>query len=394
MKNSYTLVINPGSTSRKYAVYDGEECIARLHFEHQDGRVVCGRWHGDYHDKVDFDPEALRFATKLASEQLEELGVVGEGRRIAHVAMRVVAPSSEFLHHRKLTPSVVKLLESLKQRAPLHIAATLEELTYVRKHFPAADVYGISDSAFHITKPDYAWNYGLPIEDADKHDIKRFGYHGLSLASAVEALVAADKLAKRVVICHLGGGASVTAVHNGRSLDSTMGYSPLEGLIMATRSGSIDAAATRDLKRALGLQDAGMEEYLYKHSGLLGLSNLSDDIRDLLRAERDGHHLARLALRTYIHSVRKGIGQMAGAMGGVDVLVFTGTVGERSVVMRRRIADGLAYLDMTLDVDHNHACTKPEGVECISKLAASRPVYVVPVNEERQMALAVQSLLT
>jgi acetate kinase len=236
-----------------------------------------------------------------------------------------------------------------------------------------------------MTKPDFAWNYGIRLEDADKHDIKRFGYHGLSLASVIHTLRAYEKLPPRVVVCHLGSGASVTAVYHGKSFDTTMGYSPLEGLVMATRSGSIDPTAVRVLQAELGLSSDAMEEYLNKQSGLLGLSGVSSDIRELVEYESNGHHHASLALQTYVHNVQKAVGQMVAAMGGVDVLVFTGTVGERSFVMRERIVQKLHYLDFLLDGHTNRACEGPSELAVISRLAHSRPIFVVPASEEAEM---------
>lgn len=394
MPAALILVANPGSASRKYAVYHGVHPVARLHFEPVNGRMVCNRWTPQREDTVTVDLDTLAHAASLVEPQLEALQVLDDdGGRIHHIALRIVAPSSYFLRHHELSDDLLWRLEAALPRAPLHVTATLEELRFMRHHFTDARIFGASDSAFHATKPDFAWNYGLPLHDADEHDIKRFGYHGLSVASAVDALHEADKLAHKVVVCHLGGGASVTAVQKGHSYDTTMGYSPLEGLIMATRSGSVDPSAVRDLKQALGLDDEAMEHYLYEQSGLYGLSGISADIRDLLAAESSGDHRAELAMNTYVHTVQKAIGQMIGAMGGIDALVFTGTVGERSATLRERIMEKLEYVDLLLDKHHNAACTHPQGVECISRLAHSRPVYVAPADEAGQMAKIVRSMV-
>lgn len=393
MPAALILVANPGSTSRKYAVYHGVHPIARLHFESVEGRIVCNRWTPEMEDTVTVELSSINHAASLVEPQLEALKVLDDdGGHIHHIALRIVAPSSYFLQHHEITDYCVGQLEAALPRAPLHVKATLEELHFVRRHFHNVRIFGVSDSAFHATKPDYAWNYGLPLHDADRHDIKRFGYHGLSVASAIDALREADKLAPRVVVCHLGGGASVTAVYHGHSYDTTMGYSPLEGLIMGTRSGSVDPSAVRDLKHALGLSDESMEHYLYEQSGLAGLSGISADIRDILKSEAHGNHRAELTMNTYVHAVQKAIGQMIGAMGGLDALVFTGTVGERSAVLRERIMEKLGYVDLLLDGHHNTACTHPQGVECISRVAHSRPVFVVPADEAGQMAKIVRSM--
>jgi acetate kinase len=174
-------------------------------------------------------------------------------------------------------------------------------------------------------------------------------------------------------------------LYHGKSYDTTMGYSPLEGLIMATRAGSIDTTAAMALQDELGLDDVAMQEYLNKHSGLLGLSGVSSDIRELVQHEAYGNHQAALALQAYVHAVQKGIGQMAAAIGGADILVFSGTVGERSYIMRERIVQNLYYLDFIIDGRSNNHCEMPRELTCISRLAHSKPVFVIPVDETGEM---------
>jgi acetate kinase len=323
---------------------------------------------------------------------LQDQGLLADGQ-LRGIAIRVVAPGAYFLEDHLIDDEFVARLEAAKRHAPLHIAATLDEVTLLKDQFRNVPAYGISDSAFHITKPDYAWNYGIRLEDADRFDIKRFGYHGLSVESVVRTLHKHEKLPPRVVVCHLGSGASVTAVYHGKSFDTTMGYSPLEGLIMATRGGSMDLMAAQVLQKSLGLDEATFEEYLNHQSGLLGISGVSSDIRSLLAHEADGHHYAGLALKTYVHAVLKGIGQMSAVMGGVDVLIFTGVVGERSFVMRERIVERLHYLDFMIDARSNKACDNPTELTCVSRLAHSRPIFVIPANESIEMARRLSSIL-
>lgn len=387
-----TLIANPGSASRKYALYNKSECVARLHFEWQDNTIICNLWYGGAEDHFPVELQRIQDAPELIEQILTMRNVLDEHKQIARIALRIVAPSSFFLQDHLITDEVVAELERAVERAPLHIRATLEELHRLRAHFPGAQIVGVSDSAFHSTKPDYAWNYGLPLDTADSLDIKRFGYHGLSVASAVDALVKAEKLAPRVVVCHLGGGASVSAVFKGRGFDTTMGYSPLEGLIMATRSGSIDPTAVRELKFRLGLSTDQVEEYLNQQSGLLGLSGSSSDIRELLDKEEVGDHRAELALATYVFGVQKAIGQMIAALGGIDLLVFTGTVGERSVRMRERIVANLEFADLIIDKranKHNEGVSEPV---VISRLTRSRPIIVIPADEAGQMLKAVERI--
>lgn len=387
---SLVLIANPGSASRKYALYNHSDCVARLHFELENNRVICTFWHADKKSKVPVQIESIQDAPEAIVDVLTEGRVLSDQTTIDSISLRIVAPSSFFLQDRVIDDHVVKGLEAAYEKAPLHIGATLEELHRLRAHFPGVTIVGASDSAFHSTKPESAWNYGLPLKAADELDIKRFGYHGLSVGSAVDALISMDKLPPRVIVCHLGGGASVSAVYKGRGFDTTMGYSPLEGLVMATRSGSVDPTAVRELQLRYGMDGDSIQEYLNHESGLLGLSGSSSDIRELLEKEADGDHLAGLALSTYVFNVQKAIGQMTAVLGGVDLIVLTGTVGERSVQIRERIFERFEYLDFSLDKRVNKRTDGPEGPTIISKLAHSKPVYVIPADEAGQMLKAVQ----
>ncbi|HEU4914869.1 MAG TPA: hypothetical protein VFT16_05745 [Candidatus Saccharimonadales bacterium] len=380
-----TLIANPGSASRKYGLFRGSSAVAWIHFEHENDGIACTLLQGKEDRKLDARIGSMDQAAGRVVGVLRERGLLAAADQPHAIAIRVVAPGAYFLEDHLVDDQFVHQLESAMRHAPLHITATLQEVRSLREQFPDVPIHGISDSGFHITKPDYAWNYGIRLEDADRFDIKRFGYHGLSVASAIHTLHKHEKLPPRVVVCHLGSGASVTAVYHGKSFDTTMGYSPLEGLIMSTRSGSLDVMAAKVLQESLGLDEAGLEEYLNHQSGLLGISGVSSDIRMLLQYEADGHHYAGLALKAYVHSVVKAIGQMTAAMGGADVLLFTGMVGERSFVMRERIVERLHYLDFLLDGRSNKACDNPTELVCISRLAHSRPIFVIHATEEAEM---------
>lgn len=378
------LIANPGSASRKYALYEGTRERASLHFEWSDGRVICTLHRSDETLDTQASTNQLTEAAGQVIDLLRSYDVLQEYEQIERIGLRVVAPSSYFLEDRFIDDEFVAKLEAIKPRAPIHISATLEELRELRQKFTDTPIVGISDSAFHITKPNYAWNYGISLEVADKFEIKRFGYHGISVASVVHELHKIEKLPTKLVVCHLGSGASLTAVHAGRSIDTTMGYSPLEGLIMSTRSGTIDATAVRAIKDICGFDDNATEDYLNNHSGLLGLGG-SSDIRELLKREELGDEKAKLALATYVFSIQKALGQMTAALGGIDALVFTGTVGERSAVIRHRVVERLHYLDFTLQEKTNNACQTPGEPTVISRLAHSKPVLVVPAQEAAEM---------
>lgn len=389
MAGTRILIANPGSASRKYALYDGQQERAQLHFEWGQNKVLCTLNHDGNAQVVPVEVADLTDAASHVMTILQTAGLLPASEQISKIGLRVVAPGAYFLQDHVVDDDFAAALKAAQPRAPLHVAATLEELQTLRQEFPATPIIGVSDSVFHVTKPDYAWNYGIPLADADRLDVKRFGYHGLSVASVVHTLKKAQKLPAKLVVCHLGSGASVTAVHGGKSLDTTMGYSPLDGIIMATRSGSIDPTAVNVLKTELKLDDAQMETYLNTQSGLLGLGG-SSDLRELVARADAGDHYADLAINTYVFAIQKAIGQMAAALGGLDVLVFTGTVGERSAPVRHRVMQRLHYLDLLIDEHANQTCDGSAQLTNIARLANSKPVFVTATDESAEMSRRTQ----
>jgi acetate kinase len=383
-----TLILSadPGSASRKYALFNRKGIqVAQLHFEFENSRIICSVKSISGNFKEDVNAKNLEETPKLVEKILKKTNILNKAE-IKCIGLRVVAPTIYFLKDRLLDEKVTKKLQKLESKAPLHIRATLQEANCLKENFKNLPIVLISDSGFHTTKPDYARNYAIPIEDADKFEIKRYGYHGISVASIVRKLNEENILSDKLVVCHLGSGASVTAVKNGKSIDNTMGYSPLEGLIMSTRSGSIDIEATLAIKNKLEFNDRELENYLNKQCGLKGISGTSDDIRELIEQENNGNKRAQLALTMYVYRVRQAIAQMTAAMEGVDSLVFTGTVGERSSIMRNRITEGLLYLNFAIDKKLNDGVTNPEVVERISLRTRQKPIFVIPTDEQREIA--------
>lgn len=382
------LVSNPGSASRKYAVYDGDNLLLRAHYERENDQFI-GTVENRQRQKQSVNISSLGQAASQLPELLRDHNLPSPDA----IALRIVAPSSFFLRHRHLDGQALENLHSQLNRAPLHISASLHELAELQKQWPNLPFFGVSDSAFHATKPDYAWNYGIRLEDADQFEIKRFGYHGLSAQSVVRQLQKFGRLPEKLIICHLGSGSSVMAVLDGKSLDASMGFSPLEGLVMGTRSGSMDVIAVRALQDSLQLNDTEMDDYLNHQSGLVGLSGLSSDIRELLKAEKEADYRASLALKTYLHRIRQFIGGMAAVMGGCDALVFTGAVGERSAPIRQRIIANLRFLEFELNFKINSQMVERQAeIKPIHSLHR-RPIYIVPTQEEYEMAIAANNLL-
>ena len=381
------LVANPGSSSRKYALYESDKLALRaeLHIESSDGQIVATLRTNSGSRQVETTLSEVHDAPREVRGILVRENILNENEAITAIGLRVVAPGSYFMEDRVISDEVIAKLEETKSLAPIHIFATLEELKILREYFGQTPVVAVSDSAFHRTKPPYAWNYGINIQDADSLEIKRYGYHGISVASAVDELWNRGKLPPKVVVCHLGSGSSVSAIFHGRSIDNTMGFTPLEGVLMATRSGDISPGAVRALQTKLGMDWSGTESYLNQRGGLLGIGG-SNDIRDLIEREKNGDHLAHLALTTLVHTIHKAIGSMIATLNGCDLLVFTGTVGERSAILRKRIVAHLEFVDFIIDGNLNDGCTEPDQLTNISQSAKSKPIIVIPTNESVEIA--------
>lgn len=381
---SLVLAVNPGSASRKYALFKGRQELARLHFEYANNTVVCNFFTDKEYITQQVDTYNVADCFRFVVPMLLEHGVINNPEVIHVIGLRIVAPSEYFLQDRLMDDIAHEQLVNAESKAPIHVRASLEELQTIRTISPGAKVIGVSDSSFHITKPDVAWNYGINLGLADQLGIKRFGYHGLSVSSIVRTL--SGDIPRRMVVCHIGSGVSATAVLNGVSQDNTMGYTPLEGVIMATRCGNIDIGAAILIKQQLGINDYELEQYLNKQGGLLGLSGSSDDIRWLVDAAKSGDHLADLALRTYAYNIKKAIGQMAAVIDGIDTLVFTGTAGVRSSYMRKLIVENLDYFGLGIDTARNEKCYEPIKPTVISKRTRVAQILVAPINEEYEIA--------
>jgi acetate kinase len=389
---SLILISNPGSASRKYAVYENDSLLAELHFEWRNKELVYNFSTSNRQETVFADIAGLNDAPEKLHQVLNKQSIINDDDKIVAIGLRIVAPGSFFQHHHHIDAEYENRLHQVSELAPIHVSACLEELQGLREYFDDTNIFGVSDSAYHVDRQDYAKYYAIPLKDSNDLDIKRFGYHGLSISSAVRALKLQDKMATKAVIVHIGGGASVSAILNGNSIDNTMGYSPLEGLTMNTRSGSIDPTATFAIKQRLGLSDSEMHDYLNNQSGLLGLGG-SSEIPELIKREKSGDKQALLALNTFIYNIQKGIAEMTSALGGIELLALTGTVNERSAIIRHHIVSRLQYLDFFIDKLENEAYTPSDGPKIISRLTASKPIIVVPTNESYEILQIVNGLL-
>lgn len=382
------LVANAGSSSRRYALYNGGRALASAHLERK-GEGFQANLSGS-ESPTPITEEAFHGGPGFFLESLLRSGAIRGTSEIDGVALRVVAPGTLFQRHAAIDGEYLKALEAAASQAPLHTGPVLAEAQAWRTLLPAARMLGISDSAFHSTLPAAAREYALPTEDADRWDIHRFGYHGISAQSVLRKLERRGLLPERIVLCHLGSGASVMAIRGGKSADASMGFSPLEGLVMGSRSGDLDPAAALCLARKAGMDAQGLEKYLNTRCGLLGLSGSSADMRRLLQGEEDGDARAASAVEAFVYRARKYIGAFAAALGGMDLLVFTAAIGERSPAIRARICQGLDWMRVHLDPSRNAVAVARDAA--LHLPGSTADIAVVMTDEMAEMAeLARQS---
>ncbi len=388
------LITNPGSASRKYALYDGEELMAQFHFEYEGKKVVCTiKDVDDGKKKIEPAITDLNDAITILPKILKDEAYVTGQHKLAAVVVRIVAPGDYFTEDHVVDAEYMKQLKEAEKRNPVHVPTTANEIRGIRECFKGVKIISVSDSAFHWEKPDTYKYYSFDTELADKYEIKRYGYHGLSYAYISRYMKEQDILPEKLVVMHLGSGSSVSAILNGKAMDNSMGYTPLEGLAMSTRVGTIDAAAALNLKKALKItSDEEFLLYLNKKCGLLGLSGISDDMRDVIQARDEGDLRASLAHSIFVYRIQSYVGQMTATLGGIDALVFAGTIGERSDEIRRFVTQKLGYLGFRLDEDKNLA---PEytGRHALISTNDSKPIYIVFTDETAQMIYRAQAFL-
>lgn len=382
----HILVVNCGSSSLKYTFYDTEDDTR--HVRGQIERIgLDGTRHVHRGPKGEVTRELPKsgFAEAMAA-MVESL----RGEPVASVvAHRVVHGGERFTEATLITDDILTQLDALSLLAPLHNPANIAGIREMRRLLPAIPHVAVFDTAFHHTLPSYAYLYGLPYELYEKHGIRRYGFHGMS--HSYVCLRAAQYLGRKpneleIVSCHLGNGSSLCAVDHGRSMDTTMGFTPVEGLIMGTRCGDVDAGAITFLERTTGMTVTEIDELINKKSGLLGLSGISSDMREILNAAETGEPRALVALKTYCYRIRKYIGAYVAAMGGLDAVVFTGGVGQGSDMVRALALQGLECMGIRLDEQLNREAHGFDEVCRISTNDSKVAVLVVPTDEERMMA--------
>ncbi len=290
----------------------------------------------------------------------------------------------------KITANVVAELEKLSALAPLHNPPAVQEIKILIELLPATPLIAVFDTSFHSTLPVAAYSYAIPQHIGDAHTLRRYGFHGISYQSIVRMLHEQNNLPERLIVCHLGSGASIAAIKNGQSIETSMGFTPLEGLVMGTRPGDIDVGLVLHMQKELGMDAAQMETFLNTQCGLRGLSETTSDVRQLIEMAKAGDQRGILALDVFCHRLRKYIGAYMAVLGGLDAIVFTATIGERSSYMRARICQGLEGSGIVLDKAKNEALGDAEGE---LQTAGNRiKIHVLKTDELGQLARETMTL--
>ena len=394
------LVLNSGSSSVKYQLVETSLALIEQDADHALARggierigtssalhtfMPAGREAITEGGEILEHRQAIAGILRLVTDP--ERGVLREAGEIGAVGHRVVHAGERFDRSVILTPEVERGIQACSELAPLHNPHNLRGIEAARRLLPGVPHVAVFDTAYHHSMPPHAFLYGLPYVLYQRHGVRRYGFHGTShryvgWRSAV--LLGRPREQTRLVTCHLGNGASVCAIDHGRSVDTSMGFTPLEGLLMGTRCGDLDPTVVFHVMHKEDLTEQQATALLNKHSGLAGVSGLSNDMRELLAEEAKGHERAHLAIEMFCYRLRKYIAAYAGAMGGVDAIIFTGGIGENSPPIRERSLRGLEFMGLVLDPERNRAAVGRAAE--ISAEGSTLRALVIPTNEELLIA--------
>ena len=393
------LVLNCGSSSIKYALYnmDDQSVMTSGGAERvgMDGAFVKVKLANGEKKQIMHDipehTEGVKFIFSLLTDP--EIGVIKSLDEIDAVGHRMVHGGEKFNKSVVLNDEVLKAFEAVSDLAPLHNPANLKGVRAVSELMPGLPQVGVFDTAFHQTMPKKAFMYAIPYELYKEYGVRRYGFHGTShryVSQRVCDFLGVSPIGKRIITCHIGNGGSISAVVDGKCVDTTMGLTPLEGVMMGTRSGDIDGGAITFLEKKLNLDADGMSNLLNKKSGVFGITGKSSDMRDVENAANAGDERAQLALDMYFYRIKKYIGAYAAAMGGVDIIVFTAGVGENQIGMREAVCNGLEFLGVKFDAKKNNV----RGEEAIISADDSKVIVtVIPTDEELMIATDTMNLL-
>ena len=394
------MVLNCGSSSIKYKLYDmkDESVLAQGGVERIgiDNAFINVKLPNGEKKKIMRDLPTHKEGVALVFEVLldPEIGAIKSLDEIDAVGHRIVQGGDLFEKSCIVTKEVEDGIESLCDLAPVHNAGHLKGIRAVDALMPNTPQVTVFDNAFHSTMPDYAYLYAVPYELYTKYHVRRYGFHGTShryVSHRVAELEGKDIKDLKIITCHIGNGASVAAIKDGKVVDTSMGLTPLAGLMMGSRSGDIDPSAVTYIMDKLHMQPQEMAEYLNKQSGVLGISGVSSDMRDVEKAAKEGNKMAQLALTMYDYRIKKYIGSYAAVLNGVDVIVFTAGVGENQASMREGATNGLDYLGVKIDKELNNTV---HGTETkISTPDSKVDVWVIPTDEEIVIARDTKALV-
>lgn len=386
------LVINAGSSSLKYQLIDMKDesvilkgLCERITFKGGmltqktfDGReLVIEKDMPTHKEAMELVLGAMLDGEKGALKSVDEIGAVGH---------RVLHSGEDFKHSVVIDEEVIRICEKNMDLGPLHMPGNIACIKSCREVMKGVPMVAVFDTTFHSTMPPKAFMYGIPYEVYEEHKVRKYGFHGTShkFVSQETAKILGTKNC-RIIICHLGNGSSISAVKDGECVDTSMGFTPLEGLMMGTRSGDIDPAAVDYIRIKLGLKVDEVVNYLNKKCGMLGVSGLSSDCRDLTAAAEEGNARAKLALEMVAYRVKKYVGSYAAALGGADAVVFTGGIGEHSPLIRNLVLENMEYMGIRYDAAANEAYPH-SGVGVLSTPDSPVKVLIVPTNEELSIA--------
>lgn len=387
------LVINAGSSSLKYQLInmDDESVIAKGNCERIgiDGHITHKTFDGkSVSEDCDFPTHTEAFERVVKALTEGEAAVIGSMEEISAVGHRIVQGAEVFNKTTLVTDEVIDKIDDLAELAPVHNHPHALALRACKKVIPANVPQAVVfDTAFHQTMPEKAYMFGMPYECYEKYHVRKYGFHGTShrfVSAALAEAMGKDIKDLKIVSCHLGNGSSITAINGGKSVDTSMGFTPLDGVIMGTRSGCVDPSAVTFVQQKLGLDAHGMSEYLNKKSGFLGITGISSDNRDIESAAKEGNKRAALAQEMLAYGIKKYIGSYTAVMNGLDAVIFTGGLGENSPSVRLNVCKDMEYLGIKIDEELN---SKERGrLVKLSTADSKVQVWVVPTNEELLIA--------
>ena len=397
------LVVNAGSSSLKYQLFNTTDgvVIAKGICERIgiDGKIthkqlVSGK---SFSAEVDMPNHTIAMQSVVDALTHEDHGCIRSMSEIEAVGHRIVHGGHYFSQSVVLTDDVFRTLdEKCRAIAPLHTPAHLQGIQACLDILPSTPQVLVFDTAFHQTMPEEAYMYGLPYELYEKYGVRRYGAHGTShryVAGEMIKILGGNAEGTKIITCHLGNGSSISAVKDGKCVDTSMGFTPLAGVLMGTRCGDMDPALVPFVMEQLNLSPAEVNNYMNKQCGFLGISGVSSDCRDLEAAIREGNHRAKLAMDMLCYQIKKFIGSYTAAMGGLDAIVFTAGIGENTSYIREHALDGLDFLGVKIDKEINNETKGYSGITDMSDKASRVKIYMIPTNEELMIAQDTEALV-